>query len=389
MVTKISHQEFAQRITATQAAMESAGLDILITYGNEAEPQYVRYYSDYWPSFESACVLIPLRGEPVLLIGPESLTMAASWSVIPRIEKIKLLRESSEPEYPGAKLNTLYNLFGEFLSADSCRRIGIVGYPLMNTPVYEGICKAASAYGCEVVRSEQIVIRQKMIKTPSEIEIMRHAAKISEAACVKAIQALKPGMTETQLVGVAEAEMRALGAENEAYPNWVLTGNHTSHAIGRPNPFRKIEENDLVQLQIGARVSGYASSVGRPVIVGDMPKDVQELVEIGLEAHLRTYEWLKPGKPASEVAKEYQEFLKSRGAEGCALYGPCHGTGLMEGEHPWIETTSDYLLEPGLTFMCDTFIHRNGYGLRWEDQLAVTETGVDVFTDAYSHIIRV
>lgn len=389
MVTKISRQEFAQRVLTTQAAMESAGLDILITYGNEAEPQYVRYYSDYWPSFESACVLIPLRGEPVLLIGPESLTMAASWSVIPRIERIKLLRESSEPEYPGAKLNTLYNLFGEFLNADSCRRIGVAGYPLMNAPVYEGICKAAAAYGCEVVRSEQIVIRQKMIKSPSEIEIMRHAAKISEAACVKAIQAMKPGMTETQLVGIAEAEIRALGAENEAYPMWVLTGDHTSHAIGRPNPFRKISRNDLVQLQIGARVSGYASSFGRPVIVGEMPAPVQELVEIGLEAHLRTYEWLEPGKPAREVAIQYQEFLKSRGAEGCALYGPCHGTGLMEGEHPWIETNSDYLLEPGLTFMCDTFIHRDSYGLRWEDQLAITETGVDVFTDAYSHVIKV
>lgn len=387
-IPRISKEEFAQRIRNTQKAMQDSGLDILLAYGNEAEPQYVRYFSDYWPSFESAMVMIPLSGEPVLLIGPEALTMAQYWSVIQRIERIKLLRESSEPEYPGEKLNTLYNLFGEHLSPASNRRIGICGYPLMYAPVYQGILQAASAFGCDVVRSEQLVIRQKMIKSPAEIEIMRHAAKISEAACVKAIQSLRPGMTETQVVAIAEAEVRALGAENEAYPMWVLSGNNTTHAIGRPDPNRVIGENDLVMLQIGARVSGYASSFGRPVIIGKIPDDARALVETGLEAHLRTFDWIKAGTPACEVDRLYRDFLKKHGAEGCNLYGPCHGTGLMEGEHPWIEANSDYLLETGLTYMADTFLKRNGYGLRWEDQLAVTETGADVFTNAYLEIIQ-
>lgn len=387
-VPHISKVEFAQRVKNTQKAMQDAGLDILLTYGNEAEPQYVRYYSDYWPSFESAMVMIPLSGDPILLIGPESLTMAQYWSVIERIERIKLLRESSEPEYPGEKLNSLYNLFGEHLSPASNRRIGICGYPLMYAPVYQGILQAASAFGCEVVRSEQLVIRQKLIKSPAEIEIMRHAAKISEAACIKVIQNLRPGMTETQVVAIAEAEIRALGAENEAYPMWVLSGSNTTHAIGRPAPDRVIDKNDLVMLQIGARVSGYASSFGRPVIIGKIPNDARALVETGLEAHLRTFDWLKSGTPAREVDRLYREFLKNHGAEDCNLYGPCHGTGLMEGEHPWIEANSDYLLEPGLTFMADTFLKRDGYGLRWEDQLAITKTGTDVFTNAYLEIIQ-
>ena len=253
---KIENKEFIQRVKNTQAAMESAGLDILLTYGNEAEPQYVRYYSNYWPSFESAMVMIPREGDAILLIGPESETLARYWSEIPRIERIKVLRESSEPEYPGEKLNTLYNLFAEVLNENSLRKIGICGYPLMYAPVYEGIRQAAAAFGCEVVRSEDIVIRQKMIKTPSEIEIMRQAALMSEAAVVKAIENVHSGMTETQLVGIAEAEIRALGAEGEAYPMWVLSGENTTHAIGRPDPTRVIQKNDVIQLQFGARLSG-------------------------------------------------------------------------------------------------------------------------------------
>lgn len=385
----IKTEEFQQRVKKTQAAMEAAGLDILLTYGNEAEPQYVRYYSNYWPSFESAMVMIPREGEAILLIGPESETLARYWSQIPRIERIKILRESSEPEYPGEKLNNLYNLFSEYLNADSARKIGICGYPLMYAPVYEGIKQAAAAFGCEVVRAEELVIRQKMIKTPSEIAIMKQAALMSEAAVVKAIETMHSGMTETQVVGIAEEVIRQQGAEGEAYPMWVLSGENTTHAIGRPDPFRVIEKNSVVQLQFGARLSGYASSVGRPVIIGKVSDDAKELIEIGLEAHMRTFDWLKAGRPAREVDADYRAFLKSRGAEGCNLYGPCHGTGLMEGEHPWIEANSDYDLVPGLTYMVDTFLKRNGVGLRWEDQIAITENGVDVFTSKYLELITI
>jgi len=389
MEYKISSQEFKNRVSLTQKAMQDVGLDILVTYGNEAEPQYVRYYSNYWPSFETACVLIPLHGEPVLLIGPEAIDLARYYSSIPQIERIKVLRESSEPEYPGEKLNTFYNIFGSYLNADSSRKIGICGYPIMNVPVYKAICEAAAAYGCEVVRAENIVINQKKIKTADEIEIMRHAAKISEMAVEQAIIEIHPGMSEVQAVAIAEKVIRMHGAESEAYPMWALAGSTTAQAIGRPDPARIIEKGQLVQLQFGARISGYASSVGRPVLMGKVPDEVMDLVKIGLEAHLMTFEWLKPGIPAREVDRQYREFLKKYGAEGCNLYGPCHGTGLMEGEHPWIEANSDYLLEPGLTFMADTYLRRNGYGLRWEDQLAITQTGVDVFTDKHLEIIQI
>lgn len=377
----IDINEFSLRVVQTQEAMQNAGIDILMAFGNEAEPQYVRYYADYWPSFESSCVLIPLKGSPVLLTGPEAETLAAYSSQIKRIERIKALRESSEPEYPGEKLNTLYNLFGEFLDEDSSRRVGIVGYPIMNAPVYKAICEAAAAYGCEVLRCDELVIRQKRIKTPGEIAIMRRAAAISQDAVLRTLQDLHPGMSETCVVGIAEKEIRALGAESEAYPMRVLSGERTQHAIGRPDPNRIIQPGQLVQLQFGARLAGYASSVGRPVMMGKVPDEVKDLVSIGLEAHLLTLEWLKPGIPAKEIDRKYREFLQKHGAQGCNLYGPCHGTGLMEGEHPWIEANSDYILEPGLTYMVDTFLQRNGYGLRWEDGAVITETGVEAFTD--------
>ena len=90
-----------QGMLKVQANMKKEGYDLLLAYGNEAEPQYARYFSGYWPSFETSGVLIPAEGDPLLLIGPESFTYASDRTKIPKVRLLKAFRESSEPEYPG------------------------------------------------------------------------------------------------------------------------------------------------------------------------------------------------------------------------------------------------------------------------------------------------
>ena len=93
--------EFKERVKKVQELMKKDGFDLILSYGNEAEPQYVRYFSNYWPSFETAGVLIPSEGDALLLIGPESYTYAMDRTKIEKVRLLKAFRESSEPEYPG------------------------------------------------------------------------------------------------------------------------------------------------------------------------------------------------------------------------------------------------------------------------------------------------
>ncbi len=65
-------EEFAQRVKNAQRLMVERGIDVMFAFANEAEPQFVRYLSDYWPSFETAGVMFGQTGDPVLLIGPEA-----------------------------------------------------------------------------------------------------------------------------------------------------------------------------------------------------------------------------------------------------------------------------------------------------------------------------
>ena len=69
---------------------------------------------------------------------------------------------------------------------------------------------------------------------------------------------------------------------------------------------------------------------------------------------------------ASDIAKAFYNLYLENGYAKNYVYGPCHGTGMIEVEAPWMETTSDYRLEENMTFQVDTFISGDTFGCRWE-----------------------
>jgi Xaa-Pro aminopeptidase len=384
-VPEIVQSEFEQRWHTLQDKMAAEDLDVLITHGHEADPANVRYLSDYWPLFETGGVAIGRTGDPVLLIGPESLTFAQTRSKIPRMRQILQYRESAEPEYPGVKLDTFQEVFAMLVPQGGARRIGIAGLSVMPVTVYQAIREAAGS--AEVVRADDLLAEMRAVKSEHEIALMREAFRISETATAEVLKQMRLGMTEQEVVGIAQAAMYANGAEYEGHPTYVLSGRHSTHAIGRPSP-KPILPGELVQLNIGALVSGYASSVGRPVCFGKMPPEMRRLVEAGLEAHYATMSFMKAGVPAKEVVLRLEDFIRSKGCEKHLLYGPCHAIGLMEVERPWMEATSEYLLEENMTFQVDTFLYTGDFGLRWEDGVRVTATGVEMFSNQFLEVLE-
>jgi len=382
---KIEPEEFRSRWKTLQAKMASHDLDVVIAHGDEADPSNVRYLSNYWPLFETGAVALGRSGDAVLLIGPESLTFAQDRSVISDIKRILEFRESAEPEYPGVELDSFGQLFDQLSGGKPVKRIGVAGLSVMPVTLYKAI--EASAGGAEVVKADDLLADMRTVKSPKEIELMREAFRISQIATGEVLNAMKPGMTEQQVVGLAQAAMYREGAEYEGHPTYVLSGKNSTHAIGRPSP-KKLEKGELIQLNIGARVGGYSSSVGVPVCFGPMPPLMRELVEVGLEAHHKTMEFMKAGVPARDVVIKFEEFLKVRGYDKYLLYGPCHAIGLMEVERPWMESSSTYPLAENMTFQVDTFLYTGEFGLRWENGVRVTADGVEMLSNKFLKVIE-
>lgn len=253
----------------------------------------------------------------------------------------------------------------------------------MTIGVYEALTEALKDYGdIKIKKANDLVSKLRMIKSENEIVCMRAAADITRQTFDFLLENIKVGMTEIQVIGIALGKMHELGAERESYPMWALTGKGSNQAISRPR-HKVIKEGDMTFIQIGARVAGYASSIGRPVVFGKATPEQKELIFTGYAGQKAVIESLKAGVTACEVSKRHEENIKALGYGDWLLYGPCHGNGLMEGEAPWIETSSDYLLEKNMTFCVDIYLGSNQTetGIRIEDIVLITEDGVEDLTN--------
>lgn len=380
----IPAEEYKNRMATAQQLLRETDLDVLLVNSNEADFANVRYLSNYWPIFEISGVVIPRRGEPTLLIGPESETYAQDRSQIPRIRKMVEYRESADPEYPGVEVSTFEEVFSE-VGVSNPKKIGIAGYLVTTLPVLDGLKRSFPKVS--VVRADDIMITLRSVKSEAEIACLKEAFRIAELAVDAIIEKIQPGMTELQVVGIAQEVIYSNGAEYEGMPQYVLSGRNSNQAISRPT-HRIMEKGELVQLNISARVDGYSSGVGRPICLGKMTDRMRELVEFGKLAHEKTMGWMHAGVIASEVADKYHQLFVEHGYEDNFLYGPCHGIGMIEVEPPWMETTSNYLLVENMTFQVDTFVQDVEFGLRWENGVRVTNAGVEMFSDRNMKIME-
>jgi len=377
--------EYHQRLKRFQKNIRAAGLDAALVHANEADFAHVRYLSEYWPTFEAAGVFVPATGDPVLIIGPESQAYAEGRSVILRIAKMVEYRESAEPEYPGIPVATYPDIVKTAMPGQRLRKLGLVGYSIMTLPVYTSLQRTLPEV--ELIKADDTLVSLRIVKSAAEIQLMRRAFQISEKAITAILNEIKPGMTELQVIGIAQREIYRHGGEYEGHALYCFCGKATNNAISRPT-HNKILRNEVIQLNIGARVGGYSSSVGLPISIGKLPARKQRLVEFGLEAHLKTLELMKAGKPAADVVREYEAFVRERGFSKYMLYGPCHGIGMMEVERPWMESVSKYRLQENMTFQVDTFFQDVDFGLRWENGVRITKTGVERLSKKFARLIE-
>ena len=379
----IPEQEYFERIAKAAKLVEEADLDVLVSNCTEADYSFVRYFTNFWPLFETAGVAIAPNGKAALMVGPESQKYAADRSVLKEIFTLLEYRESADPAYPEFSPSTYSDVFAHLGVKGKRLRIGVAGYLVTNPIQLEGL--KANYPEAEIVRADDIVRKLRVIKSENELACMREGFRIVELATQEVMKAIKPGMTELQMVGIAQKTIYEHGAEYEGLPMYVFSEKSTSHAISR-STYREIKKGDIVQLNLSAKIEGYSPSIGIPISMGPLVGEKRELVQFCLDMHRWTYDQLRAGVQASSVAKNFYQKYVDTGRKENFVYGPCHGTGMIEVEAPWMETSSNYALEPNMTFQVDTFASGSSFGLRWETGVVITKDGCEVLSNPIGEI---
>jgi len=368
-------EEYKQRVKNAAEIIKEWNLDVLVVNGSESDYANTRYFSNFWPVFERCGVAVSADGRCAIMVGPESQLFAADFGVIDDVFVLREYRESANPAYPELQAQTYNDVFKHLGITGNKVKIGVAAWLDTNVVMMEGLKDAYPE--AEIIRADDIMTRLRSVKSDNEIACLREASKITQIATERVINAIKPGMTELQLVGVAQNAIYENGAEYEGLPMYCFSQKSTKHAISRSS-YKQIQIGDIMQLNLSAKICGYSPSIGMPVSIGKLTGEKKELVYFGLEAHMWTDKQLRAGVNSGDVAKSFVEYYKQNGKESNFLYGPCHGLGLIEVEAPWMETSSDYILQKNMTFQIDTFVMGSDFGLRWEKPVAITETGIDL-----------
>ncbi len=374
----IPDYEYKERIARAAAMVREKGLDVMVVSSTESDYANARYFSGFWPLFERAGVAISASGDAALLVGPESAIFARDFGKIDKIFVLKEFRESADPSYPELHADTFADVFKAIGVTGQHIKIGLGSYVECTLPIFEGLRDSFPA--AEIVKCNDIMVELRKIKSQNELACIQEGFRIIELATDEVIRQLRPGVTELEMVGVAQRVIYEHGAEYEGLPMYVFSEASTRHAISRSS-YRKIEQGDIVQLNLSAKIDGYSPAIGLPVVMGKLTGERREIVEFCLKAHDWTVDRIKAGVMASDIAKDFYKLYVDNGMKDNFVYGPCHGTGMIEVEAPWMESISDYRLEENMTFQVDTFISGPTFGTRWEKGIVVTADGCRSMTD--------
>ena len=374
----IPDYEYKERIARAAKLVREKGLDVMVVASTESDYANARYFSGFWPLFERAGVAISATGEAALMVGPESAIFAKDFGKIEKQFVLREFRESADPSYPELHADTFADVFKAIGVTGEHIKIGLGSYVECTLPIYEGL--KDSFPKAEIVKCNDIMVELRKIKSVNELACIQEGFRIIELATDEVIKALRPGVTELEMVGVAQRVIYENGAEYEGLPMYVFSEASTRHAISR-STYKKIGKGDIVQLNLSAKIDGYSPAIGLPVVMGKLEGERRRIVEFCLQAHDWTVAQLKAGVMADQVAKDFYQLYVDNGMKDNYVYGPCHGTGMIEVEAPWMETSTHYPLEENMTFQVDTFISGPTFGCRWEKGIAITKDGCKSMTD--------
>jgi Xaa-Pro dipeptidase len=302
--------------------------------------------------------------------------------IIPELETPKLdVRPDLEARAFGWKDKDGYE--GAF--TDAVRELGLKGKVLgvdgMAMRISEWLTFQAVDASLRVNPVEQELTRIRAIKAPDEVDSMRQAIRLSEAALDKLLAWVKPGVTEKAIGARLAEELTAQGSHGNSFEPLVQTGPNSALPHGFTSQ-RALKSDEFMLIDFGGTVNGYPADITRTFCLGTPSGEMQKIYDTVLRANEAARKTAGPGVPMGVVDKAARDLITEAGYGDYFIHRTGHGLGLDIHEPiPQIASGVEDLLEPGMTFTIEPGIYVPGLGgVRIEDNVAVTGDGLEVLT---------
>jgi Xaa-Pro dipeptidase len=363
-VTPITLDEHRTRLARAQALMRGENLDAIVLASGSGLDYFTG--AEWGLSERFFGAVITREGDP-------------AW-VTPAFEKARALeqiqigtdvRAWEEHESPSALVASILRERGA---------TGRVGIEEMMPFTFANEIGAALP-SARLLSATPVTAGCRVVKDAHELALMRRANEITMAAHRAVFQSLREGMTQSQVSALSAQAHRKLGMGGGAL---VLFGPDAAfpHGTTRPRPLRR---GDVVLIDGGGRLHGYASDITRTGVFGAPPTERQRQVwDVVRRAQQAAFDTAKPGVEAQAVDAAARRVVDEAG------FGPGykhfthrvgHGIGMDGHEWTYFVRGNATRLRPGMCFSDEPGIYIPGeMGIRHEDCIFITETGAENFT---------
>ena len=215
------------------------------------------------------------------------------------------------------------------------------------------------------------------IKTDDEIEKLRVAESIGDAAFKYILGFLKEGITEKEVALELEYYMKKNGAEGLSFDTIAASGRNSSMPHAIPSD-KKLEAGDFLTMDFGCIYDGYCSDMTRTLLFGNVSEEHMRIFNLVQESQDKAIAAIRPGVMAKDVEDAHRAVFLRENLDDYALRGLGHGIGLQIHECPRIVIGNETVLKPGMIFTVEPGLYfPNDCGVRTEDDVLVTENGVE------------
>jgi Xaa-Pro aminopeptidase len=322
-----SKAEIERRYTNVRRAMQQAGLDYLVVSGSEYTgfEGAVRYMCGFHILHRYAYVVVPLAGDPVAVF-PREATWVGDHSAT-------FVEKREFPAHCGEWM-------ADFLKAKSARKVGVYGLEyVMNVRDYAALVKA----GFDLIDFDVPFDYARAQKSEEEIASVRHSMEINKAGVLAVLKAYKVGMTEAQLMGVAEELFAAAGTARKTM-DMMCSGPNGSIMPQMVFPTgRAVQASDAMVygLEIAGE-GGHWVEFSRVLAPQGIDAVTQEMFTAYQEFHELAKQHMKAGNTAAEVHRACAKPLQDRGYRLGHVSG--HSIGMTMIEMPRIGEGYDFVL---------------------------------------------
>jgi methionyl aminopeptidase len=242
-------------------------------------------------------------------------------------------------------------------------------------------------------------------KTPREIEIMREAGKIVALTHKELKKHITPGITTKELDSIAEKVIRGYGATPSfkgynGFPGSICASVNEELVHGIPAD-RRLNEGDIISIDIGAKYSGYHGDSAWTYPVGKISESVQKLLDVTEKSLYLGLDQAKPNERLSNISHAIQTYVEDNGFSVVREYVG-HGIGQDLHEAPQIPhygpPNKGPRLKPGMVLCIEPMVNKGKRYVKtlsdnwtvvtvdgqwcthFEHTIAITETGYDILT---------